>query len=163
LVTNNAVAGKDSSFIVTNLSTLISSTDDIVICNIGTNNRTYPHTKIDYYADLQKIYDYCTNLGIDIIFVANIPAQVNAENYSAINLHMEDINHLIMKFTTNNNIEYVDLYSNFIDYVETRGLDLESLYSDTLHPNDSGYDIIFYCICKGLGIARRIPNATWTN
>ena len=161
-VVNNAVAGTSTVELVNNFNTLVSDTDDIVICMYGTNNRINTYGKESFEPNLQTIIDNCKSKDIDLILMANIPCSVaQEENKTETNFHMEDVNHSVAKICANNNMEYVNVYQKFIDYCWYKDIAIDSLLADGLHPNDNGYDVMFKIICGELGIAIKRDGATW--
>ena len=161
-VTNNAVMGTSTVELVNNFDSLVSNTDDIVICMYGTNNRINTYGKDSFEPNLQTIIDNCKTKDIELILMANIPCSVAQEvNKTETNFHMEDVNHSIAKICAKNNMEYVNVYQKFIDYCWYTNKTIDSLLTDGLHPNDEGYDVMFKIICGELGIAIKRDGATW--
>ena len=127
---------------------------------IGTNDR-HVTTKSQYYANLQTIYNYCSECGVDIIFMACIPSSVAVEE-SQTNYHMEDVDHVVMKVSAYYQQEYISVYKHFIEYCRSTGVTIDSLLNEGgLHPNDTGYEVMFEIICNALGIATKRDGATW--
>ena len=155
-VYNYGCTGIASGTIKAYINQLISDDDDIVICMIGTNDRdddgkSRNKRMTDLYDNLQYIYDYCKTRNIKTIFMSNIPASVaNEENNKVMN--MSDVDSVIMKFASDNYLEYISVYKKFMDYCSYKNINLNTLLSDGLHPNDNGYKAMFYLICESLGI-----------
>ena len=161
-VTNNAVMGTSTVELVNNFDTLISDSDDIVICMYGTNNRINNYGKSSFEPNLQTIIDKCKAKDIDLILMASIPTSVaQEENKTETNFHMEDVNHSIAKVCYKNDIEYVNVYQRFLEYCRFTKTPIDNLLADGLHPNDTGYDVIFDIVCGELGIAIKRDGATW--
>ena len=161
-VTNNAVMGTSTVELVNNFDTLVSDTDDIVICMYGTNNRINTYGKESFEPNLQTIIDNCKSKNIDLILMANIPCSIaHEENKTETNFHMEDVNHSIAKVCSKNGMQYINVYQKFLDYCWLTGTTIDSLLADGLHPNDKGYDVMFKIICAELGIAIKRDGATW--
>lgn len=160
-VVNNGCSGVDSQFIVTYINQLISDTDDVVICMIGTNNRNSEYAYNRLYNDLRTIYNYCQERNIKFIPMASIPASVADETASNRYKHMEDINNIISSFAKENNLEYIDLFEPFYMYTLQRNVSLSSLLADGLHPNDAGYYLMYRLISKAIGVIPKIEEATW--
>lgn len=161
-VINNAVMGTSTVELVNKFDNLISNDDDIVICMYGTNNRINNYGKSSFEPNLQTIIDNCKAKDIDLILMASIPASVDQEeNKTETNFHMEDVNHSIAKMCYKNGIEYVNVYQRFLEYCRFTKTPIDNLLIDGLHPNDSGYNVIFDIVCGELGIAIKRDGATW--
>lgn len=167
-VKNYGTSGRASGHLRMYLDQLIDNDDSIIICMIGTNDR---NNESDPYSgnrrnltqtleNMQAIHDYCTALGKDIIFMSSIPASVQNENSNKI-CHMEDIDNVIMKLAAQNNMEYISVYKKFLEYCQNTGVTIDSLLSDGLHPNDSGYGVMFEIIAKALGFGIKRSGADW--
>ena len=161
VVKNYRASGANSKTIVNGLEQLIDGTEDIVICTIGTNDR-HNNTKLDYVENIKTIYNYCNSRNIDVIFMSNIPSSVYVETERP-KWHMEDVDMLLMKASYELDIEYISLYKLFLDYCIYTDTTIDSLLIDGLHPNDAGYDVMFYLICNALGMSVRRPNASWND
>jgi len=169
IVTNNACTGTTIEFIIDNFEQLVDANDDIVICTIGTNNRhqyfsaTPKHTKREhmeiFYNNILKLYDKFKNAEKEVIFVANIPASANnekdGENYWRL-FHMNDVNDLYLKASKECCFPFISMYSQFMEYCDLKGITVDSLLSDGLHPNDDGHTVIFKLILRELGLGRMI-------
>lgn len=169
VVTNNACTGTKIEFIIDNFEKLVDADDDIIICTIGTNNRHQyftdgpKHTKREhmeiFYKNIIKLHDKFKEMKKDVIFVANIPASAENEkdkdDFWRI-FHMNDVNDLYMKASTLCDFPFISLYLRFLEYCELKGITVDSLLVDGLHPNDKGYDIIFKLMLTELGIGRSV-------
>ncbi|RJE88636.1 SGNH/GDSL hydrolase family protein [Paenibacillus sp. 1011MAR3C5] len=164
-VKNWGTTGRTSRFLVENILTLVESTDDIVICMIGTNNRNQSagQTIDQFYDDLIYIGNYVRGLGKEIIFMSSIPASISNETdvNNPKTYHMEDIDTVIMCAAAYFSMDYISLYKILMSYCDQKGITIDSLLGDGLHPNDDGYTLMFNFVCDGLGIGRKRPNATW--
>lgn len=168
IVTNNACTGTTIEFIIDNFEQLVDVNDDIVICTIGTNNRHQyfenvpKHTKREhmeiFYNNILKLYDKFKKADKDVIFVANIPASANnekdGENFWRL-FHMNDVNDIYMKASSVCSFPFVSMYLLFLEYCELKGITVDSLLSDGLHPNDKGYDVMLKLMLKALGFGKR--------
>lgn len=155
-VVNNGCRGVDSNFIINNWSTLVSSTDDIIICAIGTNDRGFTSSKRTFEANIRTIQTKAKNAGKDIIFISGIPAGLNNElnltnNYTNVYYTMGDVDALIAEATRN---DYISLYKKVKDWEATDNIRLtDYLDSSELHPNDELYWKMYVWICNELGLA----------
>lgn len=164
VVKNFGTTGSSSSRILSNLSSLVRSDDDIIICMIGTNNRSSalsnPLNK--FYNDLIAIGNYVKGQGKEIIFMSSIPASVYNETEEDVRyFHMEDVDTAVMSASAHFNTEYISVYKQFLNYCEVNNVEIDTLLKDGLHPNDDGYLVMFDIICDSLGIGRKRPDATW--
>ena len=158
VVTNNACRGTHSGYLRQYWNTLISATDDIVICMYGTNDRGSG----TYSALLDNLQLFLNRVDIDnqkIILMSSIQASVT--NDTAYTFHMEDVDNAIMSIAAANNVEYISLFKLFRDYIDARNISFDTLSADGLHPNDAGYDIMFYLILNALGLGNKVSGATW--
>lgn len=159
-VKNYGCAGLTSGGLLTNIHTLIEDDDDIIIIMIGTNDRSSLYIKDLLRKRIINIYNYITNYGKKVIFMANIPSSIKNEESQTV-IHMEDINNIIMGACSSLGIEYISLYNDFIDYCENTGVTIDSLLVDGLHPNDKGYDVMLNIILKRLGLSPKRIGSTW--
>lgn len=163
---NYGVSGINSRQLYDNITSIIHGDENLIICMIGTNDRQdtqdgVPQTIYDYMGNLAKIKAYCDSLGIPIVFMASIPASVTNETDASRHYHMEDVDMACCRFAGENNMEYISVYKLFIEYCKYTNTTIDSYLSDGLHPNDSGYDVMFYLIANALGFSTKRPDATW--
>lgn len=163
---NYGVSGINSRQLFNNISSLVNADDDLVICMIGTNDRHDTYNGTDstvqsYMGNLLKIKHYCDGIGVHVVFMASIPASVENETDGTRHFHMEDVDMACSKFASENQMEYVSVYKKFIEYCKYTNTTIDSYLSDGLHPNDNGYDVMFYIISNALGFSTERPDATW--
>lgn len=156
-VKNYGVSGLTSWALKAIMHLAIRPEDDIIICMIGTNDRT--NTQDELYRNIKDVYQYVKSLGKEVFFVSCIPASVTNETGKA--FHMEDVDSVVMKASNDLNQEYISLYKLFVDYCYSRNLEIDSFLKDGLHPNDAGYDVMYYLMCHALGIGQKRVGATW--
>ena len=168
-VVNNACTGRDIQFISHYFDQLVDKDDDIVICTIGTNNRQqYFRTgeripKNEYmkrfYSEIIKLHGKFREAGVEVIFVANIPASVNNEkdgvDYWRV-FHMNDVSDMYLKASFECGFPFISMYNAFLNYCEIKNIDLNTLLKDGLHPNDEGYKVMFKLLMDELGLARSV-------
>jgi len=167
-VTNNACSGTKIESIIKNFDILVDRDDDIVICTIGTNNRHQrhdsgepKHTKRehmeDFYANICKLHGMFKDAGIDVIFVANIPASAENEkdgDYFWRIFHMNDVRDMYLKASAELGFPLISMYNRFAEYCRNTGVALDDLLADGLHPNDRGYDVMLDIMLDELGLVR---------
>ena len=66
---------------------------------------------------------------------------------------MQRILTCISKVAEENNIRFVNQYNYLSMYCKEKDVDINSLLKDGLHPNDTGYELMYYNACKELNIA----------
>lgn len=164
-VINNACTGTNIEFILRNFDALVDTKDDFVICMIGTNNRhQYFHEGEKksreefgevFYQNILKLNAEFEKLAKKVIFMANIPASEKNEqdgfDFWRI-LHMNDINTIYKRAQEKTGFAFISLYDLFTDYLAKSRGNLNELLCDGLHPNDSGYKIMFALLKDSFGV-----------
>ena len=141
---------------------LVRDEDELVICMIGTNNRHNMQLN-EFYSKLKQIYDIITiTKKKKCIMMSCMPASVKNELSNNRIFHAEDIDNMYFKLSCEKNIEYISVYKEVLKYCDTKGINVDTLLtSDGLHPNDTGYNVMFMIICMALGFAPKRDSATW--
>lgn len=131
---------------------------DCIVLMIGTNNREKGNLE-SFYADMNDTIKTIKNYGKDLIIMACIPASI--ENEKTFRIHMEDVHNALRNISCENKIPFISVYNLFIDYCSNKGIKIDTLLSDGLHPNNEGYKVMFQLISNAMGIALKRPDATW--
>lgn len=161
-VINNGWSGQSSKEINMYWEYLVDPSDDIIVCMIGTNDRnTVGRTLAQYIEYLNQIVQRAKLAGQKIILMSPIPASVANENQATINFHMEDVEHAIRFVTQQNGVPFLNLYRKYIEYCDQHNITVDSLLLDGLHPNDTGYDVLFELITNEFDICTKRPGANW--
>ena len=162
-VVNNACCGADIQFLIEYFDVLVDDEDDIIICDIGSNNcqfycelgekPTREEHGTNFYGCIKKLYEMICARGKKVIFIADVPMcafrDVDGPTWWQV-LHMSDINLIYKKAAENLGFPLFSLYDRFLEYCEENKIELDELYWDGLHPNDRGYDVMFDYIVKDL-------------
>lgn len=162
-VTNNGCTGTTIQFIIEHFDTLVSDADDLCICTIGTNNRHRGKDLGDrpsreewgkvFYDAVLQLNAMFEEKGIPVIFVANLPAAQNnegdGETYYRI-LHMDDINEIYKRAREKAGFALISMYDLVSDYVKEKGILVDALLCDGLHPSDDGYKVMFAKLTEAL-------------
>lgn len=157
-VYNYGMSGRKSGHLVKGIGSWLHNDDDIVICMIGTNDRNLNETdpitgeastQTTFYNNLKTIVEDVQSAEKKIILMSNIPAY----NENNPNFDMADVDHVVMKVATEYNMEYVSVYDLMMEYCKYTGTSLNSLLVDGLHPNDSGYLVMFRLITQALCVS----------
>lgn len=158
-VVNNGCTGTNSDIWNDNKETLIPADTDLFILTIGTNDRNSREgvtTKAEalnkYYNNITDIVKYCHENKIHVILVSPIPASADNEAENRL-CHIYELNGVLQKVASENNIEYINLYSEIYYYMMDRGLSIDDYLGDGLHPNDAMYKIMYYRYMKLLNLA----------
>ena len=90
-----------------------------------------------------------------VVFLANIPVskknEKDGETYWRI-LHMDDINRIYKVAHKKAGFLFISIYDAFTKYLKDRNEQVDGYLQDGLHPNDTGYQLIFECICQAMQI-----------
>lgn len=121
--------------------TLIPSDTKIVICCGGINNRGTNQTT--FQTMVATFIDNCLSRNIVPIMLS--PIDVNGATY---NISPAKMNTIIRGQCRLKQVPWFDLYNEFNLAIATSGKTKNYFYGDTLHPNDAGYELLFYVICK---------------
>lgn len=131
---------------------------DCFVLMIGTNNREKGNLE-SLYADMNDTIKTIKNYGKDLIIMACIPASI--VNEKTFRVHMEDVHNALRNISCENKIPFISVYNLFIDYCSNKGIQIDTLLSDGLHPTNEGYKVMFQLISNAMGIALKRPDATW--
>lgn len=149
---NWGISGKDSAYYYTNKALLVEPDDNILIMQLGTNDRKYNSPEVlKTYQRL--IIQYAKSLGITVILMSSIPASVSDDNTETRITKMDQIDQSIRQLAVEMNLPFISNYDWFIQYTTISGATLASLLSDGLHPNDLGYKLMFQNIARNLGLS----------
>lgn len=142
-VVNNGVAQFHIADITVDINLLCPVGTDTAIVMVGTNNRT------SSYADVVTWYEGLINAiannGTKMIAISPLPV-----NGATDTLGMSKINLIIETLCEKYGIPFISMYSEFLSYIGENGLTLSDYFSDTLHPNDAGYNIMYNIIRRKL-------------
>lgn len=157
-VTNNGASGSTAQNLIDNWDVIVSPDDDVIICMIGTNDRGKPLATI--YQSVVALYEKAQTNNQRIIFMSAPPASIeNETQFTA--CHMEDIDNLYNYVNNTLNVGYISIYKAFLNYCRENDIPIDSLLADGLHPNDTGYQLMFEIVLEALGFGRKRDNATW--
>ena len=163
-VVNYAQSGWSSRDIVTNLPVLVEDADDVVICMIGTNDRG-TGTLAQYRENLATICRACKDRGKPLILVASCPASVSRDSLTdaggEFNFHMEDVSMAVQDIGYVHGVPTISLYQGVMEYCQYDTAKVDALLRDGLHPNDTGYRVLYTIIANALGFTVRRSDATW--
>jgi len=89
-----------------------------------------------------------------VIFVANLPAakenEQDGDTYYRI-LHMDDINEIYKRASEKAGFALISMYDLVSAYVKEKGILVDDILVDGLHPSDEGYKVMFTKLKEALG------------
>ena len=131
---------------------LIDDDDDIVFWLTGTNNRNSQNLFEAYRDNFENSLNTIINNypNTQILVINNIPSNDSYENTT--NFTMQGIGEIVLKACRKLKVKHIDLYTLFSYYLNDNNIELQSCLSDSVHPNDLGYNIMFRLIAKEIGL-----------
>lgn len=160
-VLNYGISGIDSQWGYEQRTSLIETTDDIVIMQLGTNDRhvfVSPESSKSFQRDIVK---QAISTGKKVVLMSANPVAVANDADVIRNFHMEDVDNAISHLASEFGIHFISNYKGILGYCDEKGITVDSLLGDGLHPNDSGYTAMYKNIMKGLGVPIKRDGATW--
>lgn len=137
---------------------IIEDDDDAIICMFGTNDRTDSFSTLK--SEIQALVDYVVKTkGKKLVLMASVPARASGETSSS--LYMEDVASCICSVAKSNKVEFVSLHKDMTEYLRNTNKTINEVTADSLHPNDTGYDLMYRFALEDLGFGSPIPDATW--
>ena len=149
---NYGISGITTESVVNWLDQLIETDDDVIIMQIGTNDRAFNDVSITL-KNLRTIINYIKSKSKELILFCSSPTSKTDDEKSSHKLKMQRILTCISKVAEENNIRFVNQYNYLSMYCKEKDVDINSLLKDGLHPNDTGYELMYYNACKELNIA----------
>ena len=150
-VENFGISGIGTSEVLSIKTSLIEDDDNIVIIQLGTNDRfktTCPE-KSKYL--LKELIKYCEELGKKVIQFCSLPASVSDEESR--NWTIKDLDRIINDIALERKQDYLSQYKLFKKYCEEHEIIIDEILADGLHPNDRGYKLMYINACIFLGIS----------
>ena len=156
-VINNGCSGTNSEWWDTHKATLIPKDTDIVILNIGTNDRINTgesmETVLAKYAEhLSSIVEYCHKNGIHIVLCSPIPSSATDEANNRI-AHCFHLNSVVQRVAALHSVEYSNMYNEVYYAMMFKGKTIAEMLPDGLHPGDDMYTLMFKMYLKSFNIA----------
>lgn len=156
---NWGISGFGTSEMCQNVSSLIVNGDDVIIACVGINDRAagtdgawgIPKSFEATYRNLAVINARAEKVGAKLILISPIPTgsqgDLNLERNAA------DIDHVFRAFAAEHSIQYISGFDLLKDYCRYVGVNIDTLFVDGLHPNDTGYAIIYRLFSDALGVS----------
>ena len=162
---NWGVSGWRTENIIENIDNLMEGDETIVLCLIGSNDRS-AHNGATFESELAQnmryIYMQLCNAGTKPVLLSSAPASIENETTFADRImHKEDVDTATRMAAATFGYEHISVYNHVLDYCLYTGTEIDALLADGVHPNDAGYDVAFNYILKKIGLGRKRPGATW--
>lgn len=160
VVKNYGMGGATVNDLLNNLSRIVSEEDDIILLMIGTNDRK-SLSKTDYTIKLVSLIKGLVKMDKKVILMSPVPMVVSTDAGSTY-FHMEDANNICSAIAYEHKLPFISLFNKIQEYAEFKDIDIASLFnSDGVHPNDTGYNVIFKTITRNIGLGVKCDGATW--
>lgn len=161
IVKNWGISGRASRSMDLDKEKWIESDDDILLCQMGTNDRAY--APWGFTKEHQKnVIEYARSNGKKFIMMSSIPSSMRDETeVSPRYFHMDDIQVKLQELAHEMKVPFISNYQWFMDYTLFTGRTIDELLKDGLHPNDDGYEVIYRNVVQKLGFGYKRPGATW--
>jgi lysophospholipase L1-like esterase len=158
-VKNFGISGITSDYAYLNKEKYIEADDDIIIMQLGTNDRNLgkPPEIIKSYQ--REFIKYALSQNKKVVAMSACPSTVDSEHYTnpptfnGRSFYMLDVDTAVRQVAMEMNVGYISNYDAFLQYTELRGVDISTLLADGLHPNDEGYKIMYRNIVRKLGLS----------
>lgn len=162
---NWGVSGWRTENIIENIDNLMEGDETIVLCLIGSNDRS-AHNGATFESELAQnmryIYMQLCDKGAKPVILSSAPASIENETTFADRImHKEDVDTAARMAAATFGYEHISVYNHVLDYCLYTGTEVDDLLADGVHPNDAGYDVAFNYILKKIGLGRKRPGATW--
>lgn len=162
---NWGVSGWRTENIIENIDNLMEGNETIVLCLIGSNDRS-AHNGATFESELAQnmryIYMQLCDKGAKPVILSSAPASIENETTFADRImHKEDVDTAARMAAATFGYEHISVYNHVLDYCLYTGIEVDALLADGVHPNDAGYDVAFNYILKKIGLGRKRPGATW--
>ncbi|UII55647.1 GDSL-type esterase/lipase family protein [Cytobacillus spongiae] len=155
VVENWGVSGQDSEWLFNNKDTLIEKDDDVVMIQIGTNDRIDSYSAEAIKAHLIPILEKCKAERKHVILLSANPTSIEDDTLKGTRkFTMYEVDEAIKGLAADYGITYISNYQAFFNYTDTTGNSIDSLLKDGLHPNDKGYEIMYKNVIHELGLSR---------
>lgn len=153
IVKNWGISGINSSFLPDNQTSLVSSDDDIVIVQVGTNDRHNHATPATGKIHIREFVKYVRSLGSDVVIMsANAVSPAN-DNDTMRKFKMNDVDQRARELSQEQGTIFISNYRATLQYVIDTGININDILSDGLHLNDLGHQVLFENVISGLGLS----------
>lgn len=151
-VINYGISGLRSDTALDIANDLLESDDDIVLMQVGTNDRhNTPEIEV-FKRHMRKIIRIGYSINPNVKFILMSASPTMSDNDTSKYYGMFEVDKAIKELALELNAEYLSNYDGVLKYVEYRNILVDDLMDDGLHPNDLGHKVMFKNIARGLGV-----------
>lgn len=147
---NGGIGGKYVSFFMTNKEKYITNNKDIIVCMLGTNDRgdfaNANEFKVAYTDYLKFLNSKCNFL------IIMSPTPLNADYDKEKNFTQYEGVQVVREICKEQGYFFIDNYTNVYEKAYLKNLREIDIMSDSAHPNDKGYALIWENIKSSLGL-----------
>ena len=150
-VLNYGISGSQS--MVASASTIVTTSDDYAIVSTGINDRSQVANADILKQRLVHGVNKIRALGVKPILMSTPPVSVaQEENTATYHFGAADVDMAMRDAAMQCWIPCISQYDHFVQYAELKGVTVDSLLSDGIHPNDAGYKVMFNHLCRQVGL-----------
>lgn len=136
-----------------NFNQLVEDDDDLIIVQLGTNDRT--DTVGGLKSRIIEFVDKCHERNKEVILISSCDS-LETRLGGGRTFEMETVRNIIYEVSILKNCAFIDNYNAINDYVMTKGIEMNVILPDKLHPNDEGYRVFYSNIAKSLGLPSKV-------
>ena len=136
-----------------NFEQLIEDGDDLIIVQLGTNDRK--DTVGGLKSRIIEFVDKCRKRNKEVILMSSCDS-LETRFADGRTFEMETVRNIIQEVAILKGCAFIDNYNAINDYVMTKGIDMDVILPDKLHPNDEGYRVFYSNVAKSLGLPTKV-------
>lgn len=164
-IINAGVSGDTTELALERLKTdVLDKNPDVTFIMLGVNDGSswYPDVTVDEFsANYKSIIDQLVTAGSEVILVTQNDVQDNAYHGTVTFEKLPDIESKIMDIAAEKNLPVINCYTKW-NNLKANNLNLfKSLFSDSVHPNETGHIYYFSQMRSALLGLLALPSTTW--
>ncbi|WP_185150112.1 SGNH/GDSL hydrolase family protein [Fundicoccus ignavus] len=119
----------------------VTANEDIVIVDLGTNDR-YEVTGVEgFRSDLTDFLDYTKSISNQVIVM--VPSPATSESDIGKVFPQKEVSRIVREVAVEMGLPLTSNYDNIMDYIYKTRVPFSELMADGTHPNDLGQDVIW--------------------
>ena len=158
---NNGIGGKSAYWLCqgTRLSQLVDDNEDIVFLQMATNDRRDCNTPADFKSYLSQVVGYIKTRCKVLVLMSAPPVALSQETY---NFTMFEANKVIKEVAKEKGVMFISHYDNAMNNFVAKGVNIENLLADGVHPHFQFYREMWNYIQKELMIPQKVSEVDTT-